>query len=57
MNDKIMELIRQAETPQRDPSNDFLDDVLDGKAHYHVDTPAFREALRRRRAERARSRS
>jgi len=28
--------------------NEFLDDVLDGKPFYHVDTPEFRTALRKR---------
>lgn len=58
INEAIIDAIRKAEASAPAASgygNDFLDDVLDGKPFMHVDTPAFRRALRERRRERARS--
>ena len=66
MNDVVARLIKTLEGPMREAkrahnqglreaaeSKDFLDDVLDGKPCYRVDTPGFRRALRVRAEERA----
>jgi len=51
---RIIELIEEKNAAPPPSNNDFLDDVLDGKPYYRVDTPGFRRALEKRRLERAR---